>query len=140
MAVGAKLRELRTERGWSTRKLAKELGVSPPMISNYERGITRIDADELPRIGRIFGVRPGAFYGDEEMRPLTMAEIIRALETLAQSQDSPDGTPSGLPLETAGHPASDGGQQGDDRMESGSAWRQQLRTLISARHPELVPA
>jgi transcriptional regulator with XRE-family HTH domain len=132
--VGEKLRELRTQREWSTRKLAAELGVSQPMVSNYERGVTKISADDLPRIADIFGVRPSVFYGEEE-RPLTMAEIIRGLEALARSHDDHDGDPSRLPARRAGDPASDGGHLEGNRMLSEAELRKSYWTVAHRATP-----
>jgi transcriptional regulator with XRE-family HTH domain len=86
--VGARLREFRTRRGWSTRKLAAALGISQPMISYYERGLSKIDADFLPQMADVLGVQPGAFYGEEE-RPISVAELLRRLEEALRQQDQP---------------------------------------------------
>ena len=52
MQVGAVIRALRLRRGWTQADLAQKAGVSPAMISRFERG--RIDATSLAVLRRVF--------------------------------------------------------------------------------------
>lgn len=51
-----KLRELRTKSGMTQSQLAKELGVSPSRIGNYEQGTRTPDQATLGKISKHFNV------------------------------------------------------------------------------------
>lgn len=51
--LGAELRELRREAGWSCRKLAAELGIAQGTVTRYERGDR---TPPVPHVSRVLGV------------------------------------------------------------------------------------
>ena len=52
------LRELREERGWSLRELARRASVSPAQLHHWENGLQRIPrADTLERVAAALEVR-----------------------------------------------------------------------------------
>lgn len=54
--IGNKIRELRLERGLTQSEFAKQLSVSFQAVSNWERGITPPDLDNMVRIAKLFSV------------------------------------------------------------------------------------
>jgi transcriptional regulator with XRE-family HTH domain len=65
MGVGQRLREIRLRKRVGLRELAKRLTISPVTLSQYERGESRIDADDLPRIAEALGVSPRDFFEEK---------------------------------------------------------------------------
>jgi transcriptional regulator with XRE-family HTH domain len=55
--VGARIAELRGERGVSQRRLAEVISVDPSAMSRIEAGERGLAVDELVRIADFFGVR-----------------------------------------------------------------------------------
>jgi transcriptional regulator with XRE-family HTH domain len=53
---GEKLRTLRTQRGLTTRELAKALGITNGSVSNIETGKTKPNIDLAHRVATYFGV------------------------------------------------------------------------------------
>jgi transcriptional regulator with XRE-family HTH domain len=58
-AFGARLRELRLERGLTQEALAEAADVHPTFISNVERGYSAPTLYTLLGLARALGVRPG---------------------------------------------------------------------------------
>ena len=63
---GKRLKELRAEKGLSTLKLGKELGVSDATISRWENGISNIKSEELIIVAQFFGVTSDYLLGLED--------------------------------------------------------------------------
>lgn len=56
VAIGAKVRFMRTTRGMSQEKLAESLGVTFQQVQKYEKGTNRISVSTLVKIGAALGV------------------------------------------------------------------------------------
>jgi len=56
MEFGDRLKKLRKTQNSTQKELAKKVNVSPQVISNWERGYTDIDRDDLIRLANAFGV------------------------------------------------------------------------------------
>jgi transcriptional regulator with XRE-family HTH domain len=54
--IGTRLRELRAARGLSLRALAAEIGVSPTLLSQVERGVTEPSLSTLRRLAEVYKV------------------------------------------------------------------------------------
>lgn len=54
--MGAKIRQLRLERGMTQEELGNELGVSPQAVSKWESSTTTPDIQLLPELAVLFGV------------------------------------------------------------------------------------
>lgn len=63
-ALGRRIRDLREAKGITQRDLAEELNVSGQAVSNWERGITPPDLDNLVAVASYFGV-----LTDDLLRP-----------------------------------------------------------------------
>lgn len=66
--IGSRIREMRNQRGFLQDELAKKIGVSRQVLSNWERGYTPPDSDGIARLAKLlevptdyllFGKHPG---------------------------------------------------------------------------------
>lgn len=64
--IGERLKTLRTERGLSLRDLAKDMGVSPTLLSQIERGVTEPSLTTLRRLSVVFGESMAALFTDPQ--------------------------------------------------------------------------
>jgi transcriptional regulator with XRE-family HTH domain len=71
--VGARVRELRTERGLTLDGLAREAGVSRAMLSRVERGESSPTAQLLVKIGDGLGVTLSALFDDTKTHASALA-------------------------------------------------------------------
>src|SRR5260370_18876607 len=55
-AIGARLRDLREERGWTQRELDSRLGILQSKLSKYESGTHQPSLHTLVRMANLFGV------------------------------------------------------------------------------------
>lgn len=62
IALGARVRSLRRERGWTLKQLGREAGLSHPFLSQLERGLARPSVGSAERIARAFGVPVGLLW------------------------------------------------------------------------------
>jgi transcriptional regulator with XRE-family HTH domain len=61
-ALGARVRSLRQERGWTLKELGREAGLSHPFLSQLERGLARPSMGSAERIARALGVPVGLLW------------------------------------------------------------------------------
>ena len=66
MTMGARIQELRRQKGLSQEALGEALGVSRQAISKWESDTTIPEVDKLVALSRLFGVSVGALLGVEE--------------------------------------------------------------------------
>jgi transcriptional regulator with XRE-family HTH domain len=83
--LGAHIRGARIQRGMSAASLAREVGVSPSLISQIERRVTSPSIEVLWAIARALDVSMGAFFQDTRATPGTVpaaspsrAVVVRA--------------------------------------------------------------
>jgi transcriptional regulator with XRE-family HTH domain len=62
VALGARVRSLRRERGWTLKQLGREAGLSHPFLSQLERGLARPSVGSVERIARALGVPVGLLW------------------------------------------------------------------------------
>src|ERR1700741_2409271 len=75
--LGARVRELRHERGLTLKALGRSAGLSHPFLSQLERGLARPSVSLVERIATALNVPVGALWSPP--RPETV-EIVRAGE------------------------------------------------------------
>jgi transcriptional regulator with XRE-family HTH domain len=75
--IGAKVRELRTERGLSLRTLAARTGFSPSFISQLEVEAVSPSIASLEKVAQELGVTLGQFFSSIEAAP---REVVRREE------------------------------------------------------------
>ena len=73
--VGAKIKQLRSQRNMSQITLAQQLGVSKSVISSYENSVHLPPYDVLIQLARIFGVSTDYLLGREE-KPVTGVRLV----------------------------------------------------------------
>ena len=61
-ALGARVRSLRRERGWTLKQLGREAGLSHPFLSQLERGLARPSVGSAERIARALEVPVGLLW------------------------------------------------------------------------------
>lgn len=79
---GEKIRNARKALGLTQRQLAQQLGVSNTSVSNWEKGLSRPDADMIQSLCGILRLQPNDFYGTAETaapqsRPAVSDEDIK---------------------------------------------------------------
>src|SRR5215210_5449080 len=62
MALGARVRSLRQERGWTLKQLGRKAGLSHPFLSQLERGLARPSLGSAERIARALQVPVGLLW------------------------------------------------------------------------------
>jgi transcriptional regulator with XRE-family HTH domain len=75
--LGGRIKKLRESRGLSQEALAKTLGVSRPTLSLIETGDRKVSAEEVKKLGDIFGVSVDAMF-DERREPSLVIQETRA--------------------------------------------------------------
>lgn len=60
--IGAKLKNLRTQKGITQKELSKELGCTEIMISRYELGVSQISIPQLIKISKILNTTVTSFF------------------------------------------------------------------------------
>lgn len=68
-SIGARLRELRVSRGLGVRELARQVGVTPSMLSQAERGMVNPSVGTLFRLAEALGTTTDSFFREEEAAP-----------------------------------------------------------------------
>jgi transcriptional regulator with XRE-family HTH domain len=78
--IGARLAQLRTDKGITQREMAKLLDVSQPMVSDYERGELRLHGELILQLTQILGCSADAILGIEK----TPVRQVQALDKLSK--------------------------------------------------------
>lgn len=68
-SIGERLARLRRERGITQAELAQKLDLAQPNISDYERGILRLNADLILKIAQILKVSSDELLGLRQPKP-----------------------------------------------------------------------
>lgn len=85
MAYKDRIKELRQHRKMSRNDLAKLLGLTPAMISNYENGKSSPPVDILMKLTRILGCDLNYLFQDDlEVAPITFTTSIKEQEVILQ--------------------------------------------------------
>jgi transcriptional regulator with XRE-family HTH domain len=83
--VGDNLRHLRDEREWSQEDVARKLGVTNRMISNYEHGYSQMSLVTFLTLANVYGIAPARLLA--RMQPAKVAPSV------AKRATSPTGVP-----------------------------------------------
>jgi len=68
--VGRRIAEIRKQKGMTQEYIASLFGRTPQWLSNIEREIRPISADELAKLAVILEVEPGIFFADNFSKTL----------------------------------------------------------------------
>lgn len=83
VALGFRIRALRTERGWSQEGFADRCGLDRTYIGGIERGERNLAVLNLLRITRTLGVTVGELFGG-----ISGGEVDEAVAHTAEGKDS----------------------------------------------------
>jgi len=75
--IGARIKELRSEKGISQERLAELLDVSRPTISQMESGERKISAEELDALAEIFNISADSLLNREEEPKVILQKVTR---------------------------------------------------------------
>jgi transcriptional regulator with XRE-family HTH domain len=80
--LAKKIRELRRRRKLTLQQMAKEIAMSPSLVSQVERGMLKPSLETLLRIAKLFEVSPGYLLDDEMLSdsPERSVSLVRAQE------------------------------------------------------------
>ena len=77
MTIGERIKELRLEKGYSLRTLAKALGITAPTLQRYETGeITNISPEMINKIARELGTTGSWLLGEHEKDLSGKANVV----------------------------------------------------------------
>lgn len=65
--LGPQVKGFRKKKKWSQEQLAQEAGLKQVIVSRIERGIRKVDTDELQKIARALGVPIVALLDNEAL-------------------------------------------------------------------------
>jgi transcriptional regulator with XRE-family HTH domain len=68
--IGRRIAEIRKQKGLTQKYVAGRLGKTPQWLSNIEREIRPISADELAKLAVILDVEPGNFFANNYNKTL----------------------------------------------------------------------
>lgn len=85
-AIGRRIKEHRTERGWTQEQLASAVGISNPHMSNIERGRTKVSLGTLTDIANALDTTLDALICDNLVRGRLIfeEEISKELKKCSQ--------------------------------------------------------
>jgi transcriptional regulator with XRE-family HTH domain len=87
--IGQRLARLRRERGLTQVELAEQIGVSQPVLSDYERGTLRLHGQLIAQLARILRVSADELLGLEPTKSTAGASNRRLLRRLQQLENLP---------------------------------------------------
>jgi transcriptional regulator with XRE-family HTH domain len=90
--LGARVRELRQDRGLTLKALGRRAGLSHPFLSQLERGLARPSVGSVERIAQALQVPVGSLW---TARPSEAARLIRADEG-SVTEHPETGAPGGI--------------------------------------------
>lgn len=67
--IAQRLVRLRKEAGLSQAQMSEKLGISQPVVSDYERGTTRLHGELILKVADILGVSADELLGRETNKP-----------------------------------------------------------------------
>ena len=78
-AIGAKVKELRTQKKYTLRQLSEACGLSIGFLSQFERGISSIALDSLEKLANVLEV-PLSVLFEESRGPVTKDPVIHRID------------------------------------------------------------
>lgn len=87
--IARRLAEIRKARGMSQKELSDRLGISQPIVSDYEHGTLRIHGELLLKLAHILGVSADEILGLKPLRDLPRAQPRKLVKRFRAVQDLP---------------------------------------------------
>ena len=82
--IGARLRELRQQRGLTQAEVAQALGIDQSLISEYERGVVRLHGSLIVGLAKLLKVSTDQLLGVEKLKNGDILGDRRFLRRLLQ--------------------------------------------------------
>ena len=82
--IGARLRELRQQRGLTQAEIAQALGIDQSLISEYERGVVRLHGSLIVGLAKLLKVQTDQLLGVEKLKNGGVVGDRRFLRRLLQ--------------------------------------------------------
>lgn len=85
MNLGSNIRKFRQKKNLKQEDLANKLGKSTSVISNWEKGINRPDADTIGQICKILSITPNELFDWDKMENTetdVVQEVVKIYEKL----------------------------------------------------------
>lgn len=76
VALGTKLRQLRQERQWTQKQIAKQIGVTASIVSAYETGIRFPSYEALIKLARLYHVSTDYLLGVSTKRSADSQHLV----------------------------------------------------------------
>lgn len=89
LAIGGRVAQLRKERGVTQVEVAEVLGVTQPVVSEYEKGSVPLRADQVLALARLLRVSSDVLLGLKAETPLSSATDSRLARRLRDAQRLP---------------------------------------------------
>jgi transcriptional regulator with XRE-family HTH domain len=89
--LGARVRQLRRERGMTLKELGAEAGLSHPFLSQLERGLARPSVGSVERIAHALGVPVTALWMRRRDTPVRLARADEGTVTPHAERGAPGG-------------------------------------------------
>lgn len=87
--LGQRLARIRRERGLTQIELAERLGTVQPVISDYERGLLRMNGEVIIALARILSVSADELLGIDQPRAVPTVKNRRLLRRLHELDQLP---------------------------------------------------
>jgi transcriptional regulator with XRE-family HTH domain len=85
--IAKRLRELRKRRGFTQTEIAEKLGLNQPLVSQYERGDTRLHGSLVAALARALKVPSDEILGLQDSRDNSIFTDRRFLRRLRKMED-----------------------------------------------------
>lgn len=83
--IGKRLADLRKEKGITQKQLADRLGLTQPMVSEYERGSLRLHGEMIIQITEILGISADDLLGRTKIAPRPKSgRLMKRLQQIDQ--------------------------------------------------------
>lgn len=87
MDIGRRIRGLRKDKGMTLTKLAEEIQISQPYLSQIERGDKQAPVDVIVKVCNVLGMPLSEFFADEQSQlPPDILQLIEAVKKLSPSE------------------------------------------------------
>ena len=81
MKIGQRIKQLREQKGWYQKELAKKLGVSPDAVSMWETGLRDPRSHHRRKLCQVFGITESELFEETPLSAKKLSpEILAALE------------------------------------------------------------
>ncbi len=84
--IGIKIKNIRTEKGYTLKQLSEETGFSIGYLSQFERGMTQIALDTLQKLCEVLEVEFQSLFQEEENRPSDISRSYEQTGTMISPQ------------------------------------------------------